>query len=97
GERFYLMTPTDDVLSKYPDRTYVRVESFTDATTLTPLEGGDMRLPGVPKDSVVPGRSWTYRHGVPADAAGTSGGDEFSAWDKWVGARVSARAAAISS
>jgi hypothetical protein len=96
GERFYLMAPTDELVSKYPDRTYVRVESFADATRLTPLEGGDMRLPGVPKDSVVPGRTWTFRRGVPAAAMGTPSDEQFSAWDKWVNARVSARAAAIS-
>jgi len=96
GERFCLMTPTNEVVSKYPDRTYVRVESFADATTLTPLEGGDMRLPGVPKDSVVPGRTWTYRRGVAADAIGAENDEAFAAWDKWVAARVSARAAALS-
>jgi hypothetical protein len=96
GEKFNLLTPTDDLVSRYPDKAYMRVESFTDATSLTPLAGGDMRMPGVPKDSVVPGRTWTYRHGVLADVAGVPTGEEFAPWDKWVGARVSARAAAIS-
>jgi hypothetical protein len=95
GEKFYLITPTDELFTKYPDRTYLRVESFTDATTLTPLEGGDVRLPGVPKDSVVSGRTWTYRRGVPVDAAGAPSGEEFVAWDKWVSARLATREAAI--
>jgi hypothetical protein len=95
GERFILRTPTDDnVVSRFPGRPYVRVESFTDATTITPLEGGDLRLPGVPRESIVPGRTWAYRQGVVADAAGAPSGDEFAAWDKWVSARISAREAA---
>ena len=96
GERFILRTPADDnVVSRFPGRPYVRVESFADATRITPLEGGDMRLPGVPRESIVPGRTWTYRQGVVADAAGAPSGEEFAAWDKWVSNRVNQRASAI--
>jgi hypothetical protein len=94
-ERFILRTPTDDLVSRYPDKTYVRVKSFSDGAAFTPLTVGNMRLPGVAKDAVVPGRTWTYRQGVVVDAAGAPSGEEFAAWDKWVSARVSAREAAI--
>jgi hypothetical protein len=96
GERFILRTPTDDVVSKYPDRTYARIESYTDATAITPLEGGSLRLPGVARESVETGRTWIYRQGVPADAAGKPADEQLAAWDNWVSARVTARAAAIS-
>jgi hypothetical protein len=97
GERFVLRTPTDDVISKYPDRTYARIESYTDATAITPLEGGALHLPGVAKESIESGRTWIYRQGLPEDAAGKPADEQLAAWDHWVNARVSARAAAISS
>jgi hypothetical protein len=96
GERFILRTPAGDVAARYPDRPYARVESFTDAMTITPLAGASVKLPGVAKDAVVPGRTWTYRQGVLADAAGAPAAEEFAAWDNWVSGRVIQRAAAIS-
>jgi hypothetical protein len=95
GEVFTLRTPINDLVSRYPDKTYARVESFTDATAITPLEGGEMRLWGVAKDAVVPGKTWTYRQGqlwVEEDAPHE---ETFAAWDKWVGDRVAQRTAAI--
>ncbi len=94
GERFILRTPTDDIISKFPDRTYARIESFTDAVAITPLEGGVLRLPGVAADAMMSGRTFTYRQGQLADAAGSDEKETFAAWDKWVGNRVAQRAVA---
>jgi hypothetical protein len=96
GERFALRTPTDDLVSRYPDRTYARVESYTDATAITPLAGGSLHLPGVAKESIASGRTWTYRQGIPEDYAGKPSSEEFAAWDEWAGRRVIERAQAIS-
>jgi hypothetical protein len=96
GERFILRTPTDDIISRYPDRTNARIGSFTDAMTITPLEGGVLHLPGVSADAIASGRTWTYRSGVLDDVQGTDDKAASSAWDKWVGDRVAARAAATS-
>ena len=95
GEKFVLHTPATDLVSRYPDKSYARIESFTDAVTITPIEGGDVRLPGIPKDAVAPGRTWTYQQGQlrAEEAAGDTEG--YAAWDKWVGDRVSKRDAAI--
>jgi hypothetical protein len=95
GEKFVLRTPTDDFISRYPDTSHVRIESFTDAVTLTPLAGGDLRLPGVARDDVRPGRTWTYHQGLIADPAGAASDEAFSAWDTWVANRVAQRDAAI--
>ena len=94
GERFILRTPTDDIISKYPDKTYARIESFTDAMAITPLEGGGLRLPGVAADAMMSGRTFTYRQGQLVDAAGDDEHEAFAAWDKWVGERATQRAAA---
>ena len=65
GERFILHTPTDGMC--YQDSQTRPISGFRALPTLrsiTPLEGGDLRLPGVPKESIVPGRTWAYRRGV---------------------------------
>ena len=96
GERFILRTPTDDIISRFPDKTYARIASFTDAMTITPLEGGVLHLPGVPASAITSGRTWTYRQGLLEDAEGKDDQEAFSAWDKWVGDRVAQRTAAMS-
>jgi hypothetical protein len=97
GEKFSLMTPADELISKYPEKISSRIESYADATTITPLEGGTLRMPGVPREPVAPGRTWTDRQGVLTPVEGAPSGEEFAAWDKWVSNRVNERAAAISS
>jgi hypothetical protein len=95
GERLVLHTPTDDIISKFPDKTYARVESFSDALSITPLEGSEVRLPGVSKESVVAGRTWTHWQGQLSVEQDAGIEQEFSAWDKWVSDRVAQRDAAI--
>ena len=95
GEKFVLRTPTDNLFSKYPDKTYARVESFTDGLAISPLEGGELRLPGVPREDVKPGRTWTYREGQlwAEETAGDVAA--FADWDKWVADHVAQRDEAI--
>ncbi|HXR39444.1 MAG TPA: hypothetical protein VN776_10140, partial [Terracidiphilus sp.] len=95
GEKFVLHTPTNDLVARYPDKDYARIESFTDAVSITPLEGGDLHLPGVTKDAVQPGRTWTYRQGRLWVEEGAADEEAFSAWDKWAADRVAQRNAAI--
>ncbi len=95
-EKLVLHTPTNDLVSRYPDRSYARIEAFSDAVTITPLAGGDVRLPGVPKDAAVAGRTWTYLQGQLLDAEGEPDKQTSSPWDQWVEDRMSRRNAAIS-
>jgi hypothetical protein len=95
GEKIVILrTPTDDFISRYPDKTYARIGSFTDAVTITPLEGGVLHLPGVQQEAIASGRTWTYRQGQLDDAAGAADKVASSAWDKWVGDRVAQQTAA---
>jgi len=97
GEKMILHTPTNDFVSRYPDKTNARIEAFTDAVSITPLEGGDLRLPGVPKETVVPGRTFTWQQGQLVAAAGAPSTNVSAQWDRWVANRVADRAAAVSS
>jgi hypothetical protein len=96
GEVFLLKTPTDNFVSRYPDKSYARIGSYTDAMTVTPLEGATLRLPGVPKETIASGRTLTYLSDRLSDPAGSSDAGAFAEWDKWVAERVAQRSAAMS-
>jgi len=95
GELFILRTLTENLLSKYPDKSYVRLESYTNGLAVTPLEGGGLRLPGFSKDAAKDGLTYTYRDGQLEDAEGRQSDVAFSDWDAWVATRVAQRDAAI--
>jgi len=95
GEMFILRTPTDTFVSRYCDRSYVRIGSFLDAMTVTPLKGsGVLHLPGMTKEIMASGRTVTYRENGVGEPAGSDDAGAFSEWDKWVEDRVDLRAAA---
>jgi hypothetical protein len=93
---FRLITPTDSMIARYPDETYARVTSFTDATEITVLS--DMRLDFSSSTAQI--RNLTkgqtvVDHGngltTPSDARTTH---PMPAWDAWVDERVNKRAQA---
>ena len=97
GEKMVLHTPSNDFISRYQDKSFARVEAFTDAVNITPLPGGNLRLTGVAKDAIRPGRTWTFLQGQLVDLQGAPATQEFAAWDGWVEQRVDQRRAAINS
>jgi len=97
GEKLILHTPSNDFISRYQDKSFARIEAFTDAVSITPLPGGNLRLTGVPRDAVQPGRTWTYLKGELLDVQGAPATPQFVAWDNWVEQRVAQRRAAIDS
>jgi hypothetical protein len=94
GEKFILHTPVNDVVARFPGKTYARVESFTDAMTITPLVG-DLHISGVPNDESVPGHTLTYGKDKTWVAEDQGAEEASSAWDKWVSDRVARRDASI--
>jgi hypothetical protein len=94
GEKFILRTPSNDLVAHYPDKDYARVQSYTDAVSITPLEGADVRLTGLPREADAVGRTFTWVNGQLTNAAGTPDDGAWAAWDQWVADRVAQRAAA---
>ena len=90
-EEMILHTPANDLAARFPAKSFARVEAFTDAVSITPLPGGDIRLPGVPREASTPGRTYTYLQGQLQDAEGAPSTESSSAWDKWVADRVAQR------
>ena len=97
GEKFILRTPSNDLVAHYPDKDYARVQSYTDAVSITPLEGADVHLTGLPREADAVGRSFTWVNGQLNNAAGTPDDGTWAAWDQWVADRVAKRTAATAS
>jgi hypothetical protein len=47
GERLELSTPTDHLWLRYPQKAYMRVESYLDAVSVTPLKTMTLPMPGL--------------------------------------------------
>jgi hypothetical protein len=99
GERFVLKTPTDRVSAVYPEKLYMRVTSYVDATGLESLTGGGLytpavAAPGAGAERLPAGHMTLYREGHPVDAGIANASAGFAAWDTWVAVRIANRHAA---
>jgi len=94
GERFSVHTATDRVTVRYPDKTFLRVDSYLDAMTLTSMGNTMFRVDRTAAFQTNQGSSVTFRNGQkiwpdkPIDPA------EHADWDQWVMQRAEARATA---
>ena len=95
GEQFFLRTPTDTFLAKYPQPWNARVSSYLDGVAHTRLDGKLMMVPTVTQTTEAKDRTQYFRDGHPVDFAGPKDGQPFADWDKWVADRVAQRNAAM--
>lgn len=98
GEMFVLRTPSDaNLMTAYPNQTYMRVTSYADATAFTALESGSLRLPGLTQQASA-GQTTYYSGSRRIDSpegVDSSNSPNLEAWDKWVAEHVTKRAAAM--
>jgi len=96
NEFFSMITPTGSVTARYPDDTYVRVTSFTDATEITFKTDMDVRLSErMPRIvNYTKGQTLVDRGGGWVSLVDTKVPDPMPAWDAWVDERVTKRAQA---
>jgi len=93
-QTFMVETPTNGVVLKYPMKSYVRVNSYLDAMTITALGTTGARMyVGSKAVSTDKAQSMTYRAGRWVHGDGGVG--SFVDWDKWVSDRVTARSAVM--
>ena len=95
-EFFNLNTPTDHISLTYPQKAYVRVDSYLDAISITPQQNLTVRMPSLSAvRSQYAGETMSFSHDrrILTPVADNSTG---SAWDKWVAQRVEARNTAMS-
>ena len=96
GETFLLQTPTDDNLySTYPNKSYLRVTSYVDATAVAPVEGGVLRV-GVGAQQLEAGQTLYLRRGHRIDPSAPDAGPEYDEWAKALPPAVSSESAVAS-
>lgn len=91
GEWALLRTPTDNILTRYPAKSDLRVTSYMDATDITALRAGSLRLNDTLLESSSEGQSFLVHNGQRIEESTLIDSTDFSAWDKWVKDRHDAR------
>ncbi|MGA9668370.1 MAG: hypothetical protein WBQ94_04135 [Terracidiphilus sp.] len=95
GESYFLKTPTDEMYTGFPHKSYMRVTSYEDAMALTPQEDGFLHLLAFGDEKVTAGQTEFYRGGLRVNATAAESEAGFADWDKWVADRVAQRKAAM--
>jgi hypothetical protein len=98
GEMFTLRTPTDNVVTKYPQTGYLRISSYTDGMALTPMSGGTLGVRsglGLGHEDLTPGNTLYFKDNYRIMDAGPIHPPDFSSWDRWVADRTAAREQAM--
>jgi hypothetical protein len=96
GEQFFLKTPTDTFLAKYPQPWNARVSSYLDGVAHTRLDGKLLMVPTMTPTTEARDRTQYFRDGHPVDFAGPKDEHPFADWDKWVADRAAQRNADMS-
>ncbi len=95
GELFLLRMPTDAVVTRYPQVTDLRVSSYTDGIAVTSFGKGSLGLNGEKAaQDLGLGKTYYFKNGKRTIDAGPIQAPDFSAWDKWVSERYTARTTA---
>jgi FecR-like protein len=94
GETFTLHTPTDNLVTRYPQTAYFRISSYTDGMAFTPMGGGSLGIAGASSEDLTPGKTFYFKDGRRTLDAGPIHPPDFSSWDLWVEDRTAERSAA---
>ena len=96
GEIYFFKTPTDTMHVAYGIFADMRVNSYLDAVTLTPVWFPSSHPAGAQRVSAPVGASVTFSYGVRQLTSAHPAAGNVSEWDQWVAQRVETRAAAMS-
>jgi hypothetical protein len=89
GETFTLRTPTEKIWIRYPQKAYLRAESYLDAMSVTPQSGVQVLMgPEIFRQS--PGQTVTLSQGRHV-ASEVETSAELAEWDDWTAKRIAAR------
>ena len=96
GEWFILNTPADNISLRYPQRAYLRVNSYVDAIGLTSQSDLTFKVPAWGQGHELPkGQTMMFHDGLRVNPVTKPDPAASAEWDKWVEARVQARDAAM--
>lgn len=95
GETFLVRTPTENLLTRYPQKSNLRLTSYLDGMSITALDTGTLEVLGSSHVGMEPGKTLFISEGhhvTTAEAAGKP--SDFAAFDAWVADRYASRAGA---
>jgi hypothetical protein len=94
GDVFVFRTPTDMLSIRYPDKAYVRVNSYLDAMAVTP-QSSPVLIHGLSTLSPGTGQTITFRHGRLITPESPASSNKFAEWDSWTANRITERSDAM--
>jgi hypothetical protein len=95
GEGFVMRTEVGNVTVRYPNKNFLRVNSYLDAMAVTPQEDSTLHN-GTAEHKSSKGETTTYNRNGHVVTEGTASPSEFAAWDDWTAKRIAARDLAVS-
>jgi len=96
-ELFAIDTPTGQLQIKYPESSFIRLDSYLDGMAFTPQAdtGWDFALNSGSKVHVAKGQTLTYETGQPVRLEGAGQSKAPNDWDQWADARFQTRTTAM--
>lgn len=95
GETFLLRTPTENLLTRYPEKSDLRITSYLDGMAVTSMSGGALNVTGASKLDLPAGQTLYFSEGHRVSTIEAAAKDEnHSDFDAWVADRFAARTAA---
>ncbi len=95
AETFLVQTPAMRFTVPYPHHNFVRLSSYLDGFTVTPLGGAVSANEAVPAGQLPVGHSVTYLNGKPTMSNKSDDASAFVDFDRWVLGRSADRTTAI--
>ena len=95
GETFVVRTPTNDLMTRYPQRADMRLSSFVDGMAVTALERGTLKVPGVGNEQMDPSKPLFFNKDHVNASIGSGKLGDFTDFDAWVADRHAARTEAL--
>jgi hypothetical protein len=92
GETFLLRTPTENLLTRYPEKSNLRITSYLDGMAVTSLSSGALNVTGSTKVALPAGTTLYFSdgHRISTTEAAAKGEDH-SEFDAWVADRFASR------
>ena len=93
GETFLLRTPTDSLLTRFPQKSDLRITSYLDGVAITPLAEGVLNVTGTNKMELSQGKTLYFNGGHAEPSLSEPGGAalDFAGFDAWVADRYAGR------
>jgi hypothetical protein len=92
GETFLLRTPTENLLTRYPEKSDLRITSYLDGMGVTSLSSGALNVTGANKVDLPAGQTLYFSEGHHVSTTEpAAAGQDYAAFDAWVADRFAAR------